>query len=212
MRVPLLALLALSVVPLLAAAPSLQLSPCTPPGMAAEARCGIYEVFEDRTAGTGRKLALAVVVLPATGAAREPDPLVYFSGGPGESATDSAPWFAHAFAAIRERRDIVLVDLRGTGKSAPLFCAEMSGARGIQGFLENFLPLDAVRACRREHAGRDLARYNSPVAMDDVAEVLSALGYERANLMGGSYGTRSEERRVGKECGYQCRSRWSPYH
>ena len=24
--------------------------------------------------------------------------------------------------------------------------------------------------------------------------------------------TRSEERRVGKECGYQCRSRWSPYH
>ena len=22
----------------------------------------------------------------------------------------------------------------------------------------------------------------------------------------------SEERRVGKECGYQCRSRWSPYH
>ena len=23
---------------------------------------------------------------------------------------------------------------------------------------------------------------------------------------------RSEERRVGKECGYQCRSRWSPYH
>ena len=21
-----------------------------------------------------------------------------------------------------------------------------------------------------------------------------------------------EERRVGKECGYQCRSRWSPYH
>ena len=25
-------------------------------------------------------------------------------------------------------------------------------------------------------------------------------------------GLRSEERRVGKECGYQCRSRWSPYH
>ena len=24
--------------------------------------------------------------------------------------------------------------------------------------------------------------------------------------------TRSEERRVGKECGDECRSRWSPYH
>ena len=26
------------------------------------------------------------------------------------------------------------------------------------------------------------------------------------------WAVRSEERRVGKECGYQCRSRWSPYH
>ena len=25
-------------------------------------------------------------------------------------------------------------------------------------------------------------------------------------------GTRSEERRVGKECASMCRSRWSPYH
>ena len=25
-------------------------------------------------------------------------------------------------------------------------------------------------------------------------------------------GTRSEERRVGKECSVVCRSRWSPYH
>ena len=25
-------------------------------------------------------------------------------------------------------------------------------------------------------------------------------------------GGQIEERRVGKECGYQCRSRWSPYH
>src|SRR3546814_3012477 len=28
----------------------------------------------------------------------------------------------------------------------------------------------------------------------------------------GGFGTRSEERRVGKECVSTCRSRWSPYH
>ena len=28
----------------------------------------------------------------------------------------------------------------------------------------------------------------------------------------GAYSTRSEERRVGKECLRLCRSRWSPYH
>ena len=27
-----------------------------------------------------------------------------------------------------------------------------------------------------------------------------------------AFGTRSEERRVGKECRIGCRSRWSPYH
>src|SRR3546814_16332089 len=31
-------------------------------------------------------------------------------------------------------------------------------------------------------------------------------------LAGASAGTRSEERRVGKECVSTCRSRWSPYH
>ena len=43
-------------------------------------------------------------------------------------------------------------------------------------------------------------------------------GERRWQERGGNQGTvldvarRSEERRVGKECGYQCRSRWSPYH
>ena len=34
----------------------------------------------------------------------------------------------------------------------------------------------------------------------------------RNEIAGRARETRSEERRVGKECGYQCRSRWSPYH
>ena len=44
----------------------------------------------------------------------------------------------------------------------------------------------------------------------------AALSYgEIAAMMpraGGMYVYRSEERRVGKECGLLCRSRWSPYH
>ena len=30
--------------------------------------------------------------------------------------------------------------------------------------------------------------------------------------MSGGFDLRSEERRVGKECSFRCRSRWSPYH
>ena len=45
-----------------------------------------------------------------------------------------------------------------------------------------------------------------------VAIVMGAvlLGYASSHHL--SAARRSEERRVGKECGYQCRSRWSPYH
>ena len=43
-----------------------------------------------------------------------------------------------------------------------------------------------------------------------VALVIALLLLAATGLV---YGVeRSEERRVGKECGYQCRSRWSPYH
>src|SRR3546814_20961075 len=47
----------------------------------------------------------------------------------------------------------------------------------------------------------------------DVADVVTALrrvgGIERAAEVAGE---RSEERRVGKECGSTSRSRWQPYH
>ncbi len=85
----------------------------------------------------------------------------------------------------------MLVDLRGTGGSAPLECKQLKGERGVQGFLDEFLPVEAIRSCRADHAGRDLAQYRTAVAVDDVAEVLTALGYEQVNAWGGSYGTRS---------------------
>src|SRR3546814_19056609 len=48
-----------------------------------------------------------------------------------------------------------------------------------------------------------------------VIDDLDAVGFERAggfDVVPGAGGGRSEERRVGKECVSQCRSRWSPYH
>src|SRR5215208_6654515 len=62
------------------------LSPCTEQGMPAGALCGTHEVFENRTARAGRKIPLQIVVLPAAGPGRLPDPFVYFAGGPGEDS------------------------------------------------------------------------------------------------------------------------------
>ena len=61
-------------------------------------------------------------------------------------------------------------------------------------------------------------------AMSTVAPIASSLGIGLeetsaaigqmgdVGIQGERAGTGSEERRVGKECTEQCRSRWSPYH
>lgn len=167
-----------------------ELSPCRKPGIPAEARCGTYEVFENRTARKGRKISLGIVVLPATGPDRLPDPFVYFAGGPGDASITDGLAMARDLPSLRRKRDVLLVDLRGTGESGGLFCTELSGKEGIQGFLDDFLPTDKIRACRdRLKKKVDLSWYTTDAAVDDVEEVRTALGYGKLNLMGISYGT-----------------------
>src|SRR3712207_3649966 len=88
-----------------AAQGKLDLSPCNLDGVEGEARCGTYEVFEDREAHSGRRIPLKIVVLVATGGERQPDPLFVFTGGPGVPATGSAKFIARTFAPVRRARD-----------------------------------------------------------------------------------------------------------
>lgn len=172
----------------------LNLGPCKVPGLPDDARCGTYEVFENRTAKSGRKIPLRVAVIPANTPKKEPDAIAYFAGGPGESAVQEGSWLAEMLRRKGpQTRDVLLVDLRGTGGSDPLDCPEMTGMEGVQGFLDSFAPVEAVRACReRLSRTRDLSQYTTENAVDDVDEVRAALGYDRLNIVGGSYGTRSE--------------------
>lgn len=172
--------------------PTATLSPCEIPGVAGGGKCGHYEVFENRQTRSGRKIPLKIVVLPATGSDPAPDPFVFFAGGPGEAATGTAAEFAGFFSLLRVRRDVVLIDVRGTGGSDALMCPELAEPRGVQGFLDEFMPVEAVARCAAQLSnGRDLTQYTTDNATDDVAEALRAMGYSRANLMGGSYGTRA---------------------
>ena len=167
------------------------LNDCQPPGVKGPAKCGTLEVYENRATKKGRKISLNILVLPATGDEREPDPLVYFAGGPGSAATEDAEGMARAFAKIHEHRDLLFVDQRGTGKSHPLDCTFFN-PNDLQSYLGYFFPLEDVRKCRSElEAKADLTLYTTDIAIDDMDEVRAALGYERLNLFGGSYGTRA---------------------
>lgn len=170
---------------------SLVLTDCQVQRIPGPAKCGTFEVYENRATKKGRKISLNILLLPATGAKREPDPLVYFAGGPGSAATEDAIGFAPEFAKIREHRDLLFVDQRGTGRSHPLNCVFFN-PDDLQSYLGYFFPLEDVRKCRPQlEAKADLKLYTTDIAIDDMDEIRAALGYEKLNLFGGSYGTRA---------------------
>jgi pimeloyl-ACP methyl ester carboxylesterase len=181
----------LSVLP--ARAARLELKPCRLPEIEGEAlRCGTYEVFEDRSAGKGRKIPLRVVVVPARETPVEPDPVIYFEGGPGVSIVQSGPDVVRELTAVLRHRDILLVDVRGTGGSHRLDCPQPDGGRAVEEALDTFMDPAALRRCREAlEKDNDLRLYMTDSIVDDVDEVRAALGYPKVNVMGASYGTRA---------------------
>jgi pimeloyl-ACP methyl ester carboxylesterase len=60
----------------------------------------------------------------------------------------------------------------------------------MRGYFTDYYSDEAIKTCRAElEKVANLALYTTPIAMDDLDEVRGALGYERINLYGGSYGT-----------------------
>lgn len=170
-----------------------ELKPCSPKELEAEAQCATYDVLEDRAARSGRRIPLKIVVLPALQQEkREPDPLFILAGGPGQAATENAKFFARVFAQVRRNRDIVMVDQRGTGESNGLDC-DLYGST-VQGHLRDLFPLESIRTCLEQWKTRaDLRFYTTDIAMADLDEAREAMGYERINLFGTSYGTRAAQ-------------------
>lgn len=167
--------------------------PGTEPNKKDRALCAEYEVFENRATKTGRKIKLKIVVYPATKPKKAPDPVFYIAGGPGSSATEDAPYVVQDSAKIREKRDLVFLDQRGTGGSHPLECPLFDPAVP-QSYLEHWNPPDRIKKCREElEKTSDLKLYTTTIAMGDLDEVRSALGYKKINIIAGSYGTRATQ-------------------
>ena len=171
----------------------LPLSDCTLPGLAAPARCGELVVPENPKRPDGRRLRIAVAVVPATGGKALPDPIVPLMGGPGEDAISAGGDFAERLGSLGKDRDLLLVDQRGTGKSNILRC-DLHDPEAPAPNLRDFLPPAAVQACASELSQRaDLTQYTYLHFARDLEQVRQALGYEKLNLFAGSYGTRAAQ-------------------
>src|SRR6185295_20382022 len=86
---------------------SIELSECRLPKLPVAAQCGTLEVPENRNKPGGRKVSLAIAILPANTLNPRSDPLFILAGGPGQAARYLGP-FAAALTAVRKDRDIVL--------------------------------------------------------------------------------------------------------
>jgi pimeloyl-ACP methyl ester carboxylesterase len=165
------------------------LEPCRIMDGNIEGLCGTVTVWENRTLKRGRKLALKVMVLPALGGGAS-DAFFPLAGGPGQSAIDTYPATGYT-NAIRRDRDVVLVDQRGTGGSAPLTC-DLRDIGNAQEVLGEEIPVERLRACREQLAQTaDLTQYTTSIFADDLDDVRAALGYEKIDIFGTSYGTRA---------------------
>lgn len=171
--------------------PSLQLEDCRIsagagfPGMKAE--CGVLPRPLDPGNPESPALDLHVAVVPALSLEPQPDPFVPIAGGPGQSSIEFYAAYAGAFEEIRRNRDIVLVDQRGTGKSAPLDCG--TGEE----IVERQLSPEEIAAEAQEcldGLAYDPRFFTTSVAVADLEAVRGALGYPAFNVYGISYGTR----------------------
>ncbi len=156
---------------------------------------GILEVPENRQNPDSRTLKLVYKVLKAKNVTSSKAPIVYLQGGPsGATLVMEEMWENHPF---RMDRDIVLMNQRGTGESEAL-CRDM-GAEFFE-ILRQDLDIDAeyiatkslFSDCKKiiESKKVDMAGYSSTENAADFEELRKVLGYDKWNLLGGSYGSR----------------------
>ena len=141
-------------------------------------QCGVVLVPE--SPGSDATIELAITRVFTDSANPLPEPVVYLDGGPGVGSLGNVEWLFEAFSKAAPDRDFIFVDQRGIGETRPkLSCSE-------GGSVEK-----ALTGCFERLSQKvDLNEYNSKNNATDFDLVREALGYEKWNLLGISYGTR----------------------
>ena len=124
-------------------------------------------------------------------------PTVYLDGGPGSAASGlaSVPDYMRAFQKLREVGDVILLDQRGVGRSRPNLTFLTQEPLPTDVFADREVALKAFKERAKLAAdhfrskGVDILAYNSVESAHDVDDLRKALGVEKVNLVGFSYGT-----------------------
>jgi pimeloyl-ACP methyl ester carboxylesterase len=156
-----------------------------------EAQCATLQVPENHDAPKGRKIALAVAMIPAKSQTQS-DPVVIIAGGPGQSILESYPMLHPALDDVRRSRNILLMDARGTGGSHLLQCDELTSLDENADDSDDPATLRALTERCRDRLAKtsDLRFYATADHIRDLDLLRTTIGVEQLNLAGISYGTR----------------------
>lgn len=162
---------------------------CYVEGVSDRLNCGFVTVPENPNKPDGKQIQVHYVVLPAVKNVNHEEALLAIAGGPGQSAIDNAASFDSMLNKVRQQRDILLIDQRGTGRSNVLNCD--AGPQSPLSFDDdNVDTLAEAQKCRDQFPDTDVTQYGSLNAVQDFEAVRAHLGYKKLHLYGISYGTR----------------------
>ncbi|MEP6883698.1 MAG: alpha/beta fold hydrolase [Gammaproteobacteria bacterium] len=146
--------------------------------------CGTLDRPMDPTGAIPGRISTYFEYYPHSAAGKSLGTLVATEGGPGYPATESRDSYLALFRLLRQRRDVLIMDNRGTGKSGAVDCRELQNAE--QWTVE-------MNAGCGDSLGARAPLYGTAYAADDLAAILDALNIRRVDLYGDSYGTYFEQ-------------------
>ena len=182
--IALVATLVLGVAPANGQEPGPALAPCADLPADLGAQCGGVTVPLDRANPALGTTTVAFAVLPRRDQSR-PSLGTLFGPASGGPAIDAAPQLAATFGPLLDRRELLIVDTRGTGRSDPAACDSLRGV-AFGPVTSPARMTSAIGACGRE-LGTRIGAYGIAAIADDVDAVRAALGVERLDLWGNSY-------------------------
>ncbi|MFB6618088.1 alpha/beta hydrolase [Streptomyces sp. NPDC085524] len=162
-------------------------------------QCATLDVPLDYAKPEGETIPIALIRARARDKDKRLGSLVFNFGGPGGSGITTLPGAAKEYEALRERYDLVSFDPRGVGRSVPVVCL---GDKQLDAYYaQDSSPAtpeqekaftDGIkqyqRACER-NAAKVLPYVGTENAARDMDRIRQALGDEKLNYFGISYGT-----------------------
>ncbi|MBW1295676.1 alpha/beta fold hydrolase [Aquimarina litoralis] len=152
----------------------------------------VPENWDDPKSNT---IKIAVSILKNKSNKTDADAVVFIQGGPGASGVQNiGSWYKHP---LREKNDIVLFDIRGTGFSEPRLCPDL-GKKFMEILAKNQSETEDEKqktaealSCKQDllNQGVDIEAYNSLSVSQDLHALKTLLGYSNWHVYGASYGT-----------------------